>query len=313
MGVDLFFVLSGFLITGILVREKHKSFGGYIGNFYARRARRILPAYFVVLIITALIFGLGWLKYWYLYFGCMNFVAPLGLPEPITLPLLWSLAVEEQFYLLWPLAVYYYLSGKQLIRCAVALLALAPILRYVCTPLFTHHWAVYMLLPFRMDTLATGALIALIWPEMRIRVQSSSSLRWGITGACAVVTLAALVATRYLSTHGFTTYSNTRMGNFGVYEVTLAITTSLFLIALIGQGNKVLSSWPLVWVGQTSYSIYLIHLTAIYLAPKNNALIAAIASLVYATVMWFVVERPILRGGHTRSEEVVPQFKTGAA
>ena len=79
MGVDLFFVLSGFLITGILFNQKNRAFGKYIGGFYQRRAKRILPAYVVVLIITAIIFGIGWLRYWYLYIGAMNFMVPFML------------------------------------------------------------------------------------------------------------------------------------------------------------------------------------------------------------------------------------------
>jgi peptidoglycan/LPS O-acetylase OafA/YrhL len=307
MGVDLFFVLSGFLITGILLDERRKPFGEYIGGFYTRRARRILPPYVAILIITALIFGVGWLRYWYLYIGAMNFLMPLRLTTPNTLPL-WSLAVEEQFYLLWPVAVYY-LSRKHLTRCVLALLLLAPILRCFCTPLFTTHWAVYMLLPFRMDTLAAGALIAIMWPELQKTLNSTPNLKWVIGGSCAAVIAMALLSIRYLGRHGFTTDSNTAMGNFGVYEATLAIVASIFIVALIGIGKKVLSSWPLMWLGRISYSIYLIHLTALYLAPKSSAFMtfvaAAAGTLVYATAMWFLVEKPILNAGHPRTKELV--------
>lgn len=305
MGVDLFFVLSGFLITGILFNGKDKPFGSYIGAFYARRARRILPPYVVVLVITVFIFGVGWLSHWYLYIGAMNFIAPLGIQGPSTIrSTLWSLAVEEQFYLLWPLAVYR-LSREQLVRCSLALLVLAPFLRYVCTPLFSKHWAVYMLLPFRMDTLAAGALLALLWPAMQARLKATPKLQWIIAAGCSIVGTTALLAVYYLSVHGFTTDSNTPIGNFGVYESTLAITASVFLMALIGIGKRLLISWPLVWLGRISYSIYLIHLTALYLVPNHkpviSAIIAATGSLIYATTMWFLVEKPILSGGRTRT------------
>lgn len=304
MGVDLFFVLSGFLITGILFSGKDRPFGSYIGGFYARRARRILPPYAVLLVITAVIFGVSWLRHWYMYIGAMNFFMPLGVQSPVTLQTLWSLAVEEQFYLLWPLAVYR-LSREQLVWCSLALLVLAPILRYVCTPLFSSHWAVYELLLFRMDTLAAGALIALLWPTMRARLECAPKLQWIVAAGCCVISAAALLSVHYLRRHGLTTDSNTPLGNFGVYESTLAIVASVFLMALIGIGKKLLSSWPLIWLGRISYSIYLIHLTALYLAPGHNssasAIAAAVASVLYATLMWFLVEKPILRGGRTRA------------
>jgi peptidoglycan/LPS O-acetylase OafA/YrhL len=67
MGVDLFFVLSGFLITGILISSRQRNLGAYIGHFYERRARRILPPYVLLLVVTSLLFGLGWARHWYLY------------------------------------------------------------------------------------------------------------------------------------------------------------------------------------------------------------------------------------------------------
>jgi peptidoglycan/LPS O-acetylase OafA/YrhL len=291
MGVDLFFVLSGFLITGILLKAKDQTFGSYTGIFYARRARRILPAYFVILAISTVMFGPSWMRYWYLYLGGMNFIPPLHLTGLDTLPL-WSLAVEEQFYLIWPIAVYY-LSRKHLKVCAIALLAIAPTLRFFCTPLFALHWAVYMLVPFRMDTLAMGALIAIVWPDFKTKNQSSR-FKTRIAGECIAVMLAAFATLGFLSRNGLTTNSNTRIANLAVYESTLMIVTGVFVIALIGIGNGFFSFSPLRLLGRISYSVYLFHLTAIYLAPSNNIPIAAAITILYATAMWFLVEKPIL-------------------
>ena len=307
MGVDLFFVLSGFLITGILFNQKRKSFGKYIGSFYQRRAKRILPAYVVVLIITVFLFGVSWLQYWYLYIGGMNFLVPLGLYTPLTLPM-WSLAVEEQFYLLWPLAVFW-LNRKQLIYCASAMLVLAPLLRWVCTPLFHDHFAIYMLLPFRMDTLAAGALIALIWPELEQQLahEGGERLRRTIAGAGAVATGIALFALRFLSAHGDTTTANTRIGNTGIFEAVLVIVTAAFLAVLVGFGKNLLSTWVFQWIGRISYSVYLIHLTALYLAPHHNVMIAVVFTVVYSLVMWFAVENPINNLGHRQPKVLVTQ------
>jgi len=292
MGVDLFFVLSGFLITGILLDGKSKPFGAYIGGFYRRRARRILPAYIVALVIAAALFGVGWLSYWYLYLGAMNLVIPLGLTSLTVLPL-WSLAVEEQFYLIWPVAVYF-LSRRHIAILAVSLLLLAPVLRFIFTPHFISPYSIYMLLPFRMDTLAAGALIAIVWPEIQDRMQKHSELRVRIVIFWSCGFAIALIAALVLNSLGYKPNSGSRIGNTVLLEATLAITTSLFVLTLLGVGKSSLSSRPMVKLGRISYSIYLIHLTALAIAPNNNVVIAAIGSVIYASAMWAFVEEPIL-------------------
>jgi peptidoglycan/LPS O-acetylase OafA/YrhL len=301
MGVDLFFVLSGFLITSILYGSKGGRFRDYIGHFYGRRVRRIVPPYVIVLVISGIVFGVGWLKYWYLYIGAMNFLAPLHLPNLSTLPL-WSLAVEEQFYLFWPFAVFY-LNRKRLVQLTVFLMVLTPVLRYACTPLFAKHWAIYMLLPFRMDTLAAGAFFALTWPQVRERVGASRRLRWAICGCGLLAMAAALVTLELLSRRGVTTYGNTALGNSLIYEMALILVSAVFLLALIGIGRQVLSIWPLVWLGRISYSIYLIHLTVLALLPGHMALPAVGVTLAYAIAMWVLVEAPILGQGRGEKQQ----------
>jgi peptidoglycan/LPS O-acetylase OafA/YrhL len=296
IGVDLFFVLSGFLITGILVNQKTKPFGRYIGHFYARRARRILPPYLILLVLVALIFPGPWLRFWYLYIGGMNFLAPLRLAHLDFLSPLWSLGVEEQFYLLWPLAIFF-LNRKQVIRCAVALLFLAPVLRFVFTPCFDSSWAVYMLLPFRMDTLAAGALLALLWPGLRERLTDSPRLYGQIVWSCAGVFFLSLLGIMAMQRHGYTTYGNTRLGNLIIYEATLAMMVSVFLPVLIGFGRKTLSALPLVWLGRISYSFYLVHLVVLHILLQFYALPALAVSIVYAAISWIFIEKPLLNSG----------------
>ncbi len=304
MGVDLFFVLSGFLITGILFNQKDRPFGEYIGHFYARRARRILPAYVIVLIVTGLLFGFGFLRYWYMFFGLMNFQGTFyaALPAgPPTLPL-WSLAVEEQFYFVWPLLIFALSRRRALIWCMASVVLVAPVLRYVCTPLFASPAPIDQWLPFRMDTMAAGALIALLWPNIRQRINASGSLRAAVIASALLTVACGFGALLVLHHFGIRTSADTPLGNAVLYSLTVMIMSAALLLALTGFGKAVLSSWPLVWLGRISFSLYLIHLTALRLAPRHNPWIALAASLAYSTVMWFVVEKPILASGQSREK-----------
>ena len=286
MGVDLFFILSGFLITGILLKENGRPFASYIGNFYRKRVRRILPPYLVLLILASVIFPGAWLRYWFLYLGGMNFLLPFNLPHLSVLDPLWSLAVEEQFYLLWPLAIFW-LSRRQLIYLSAALIVAAPVLRYFCP--ITNPWGVYMLLPYRMDTLATGSLLALLWPCLQARLPDIR-LAWIAAG----LTTSALVSLGMLTRAHYSTYGNTHLGNLAFYECTLALMTSAFLMALSGCGKRPLSIGPLVWMGKVSYSFYLIHLLALSLVPHHYAVLALAVSILYAALSWYMLEKPIL-------------------
>ncbi len=313
-GVLTFFVISGFLITFLLLKENERTGTVSLKDFYIRRSLRIFPAFYV---------------YWLLVVGTILVVKPSRLPVtqaicsffyvanyyqglhgyPSTLlSHTWSLGVEEQFYLLWPLAVFW-LNRKQLIYCASGMLVVAPVLRWVCTPLFHDHFAIYMLLPFRMDTLAAGALIALIWPELEQRLAHTGGerLRRTIAGVGAVAAVAALFALEALSRHGDITGANTKLGNTGIYEAVLVIVTAAFLAVLLGFGKKLLSTWAFQWIGRISYSVYLIHLTALYLAPNHNVLIAMVMTVVYSLAMWFLVENPINNLGHRPAKVLVTQ------
>src|SRR5580658_6430483 len=139
-GVDIFFVLSGFLITSILM-DGHGKEGAW-SRFYERRALRILPPYLVFLLLATFVFHLRWGKnaLWYGLFA-MNFAEAFNLGVP-GLGILWSLAVEEQFYLFWPIVALRF-SPRIVLRCAVALIVLAPILRGIATPFLHDHSAIY--------------------------------------------------------------------------------------------------------------------------------------------------------------------------
>jgi peptidoglycan/LPS O-acetylase OafA/YrhL len=159
LGVDLFFVLSGFLITGILLDEDRKN---YFGRFYMRRATRILPLAVVYIAVCALAYGHPYGPYFLLaLIFCANLAIPLNVAVPHGPTVLWSLAVEEHFYLVWPV-VALVLKRSALVVVAAAIVLAEPALRYwgVSHGMRADR-AVYQLSWYRFDGLALGALLAL--------------------------------------------------------------------------------------------------------------------------------------------------------
>lgn len=171
-GVDLFFVLSGFLITGILLEARRGS--SYYRAFYGRRVLRIFPLYYAVLVLFLVVVPRidvfayvddFWLPgaereglwYW-LYLSNLQ-VARAGAWQHQTLDITWSLAIEEHFYLLWPFVVRHASERRLLQVCAAAFVG-ALALRVALVAFEVPALAAYVLTPCRLDTLATGAAIA---------------------------------------------------------------------------------------------------------------------------------------------------------
>lgn len=303
IGVDMFFVLSGFLITGILLDLKHKDLKGYFAHFYERRVRRILPPYLMILVVVSLIFGVSWMNRWYMYVGLQNYV--LFFPDPIFEPLnpLWSLAVEEQFYLFWPLAIYF-LSNKKIPYFAILLMILAPMFRVLLTPYDMVHQLVYMALPTRMDCLAMGSLLTFVW-----RSRPDLIRRYGFLGLIPVV-LTPIVMMKLAHYGGWSTFDGTIHGNIFTYEIALSAATGAFLWALGGRYVGILKTTVFQFLGRISYSFYLVHLVMILVWRKfvssryEVAALAFASAIVYSTVSWYWFEKPILAGGNRRAKHI---------
>jgi len=157
-GVDLFFVLSGFLITQILIREKNTS--GYFINFYARRALRIFPLYYLFLFFTFYVFpqpvNFGF-TYWTFLSNVL--ISRMGHFQSPILDVTWSLALEEQFYLIWPFLIWCFTSEQMKKLCIVLFVSA---LSFRLWNYFSQVNALvnYVLLPSRMDSLCAGAWLA---------------------------------------------------------------------------------------------------------------------------------------------------------
>jgi peptidoglycan/LPS O-acetylase OafA/YrhL len=290
MGVDLFFILSGFLITGVLLDRKQETLRVFLGGFYARRTRRILAPYAIFLIVASCFIGIAWTRQWYFYLFLTNLLQPLHIPLPGAFVTLWSLAVEEQFYFLWPLAVYF-LSPRRLRVLCILLIVMAPLLRGLFV--FADDWPAFMLTPFRMDLLATGSLLCLLWRERRESVQ-----RWGARLGIPLA-IAGYAALRVLLHYGIAMNSNTRMSNVLIYEASLVACLGVMLFALGGKGIGWLKMHPLTYIGRVSYSMYLVHMGVILMVfSKLHGWLGVLGSFVltvaYAATLWVLLEKRLL-------------------
>jgi peptidoglycan/LPS O-acetylase OafA/YrhL len=302
-GVDLFFVLSGYLITGILLRLKErKATGGadtgFFGPFYLRRARRILPPYAGFLIMVTLFFSVPWMHvwYWYAFFAANVANAVHRVPVEAMGPL-WSLAVEEQFYFLWPWVVLR-ANQRTLKHIALGVVIAAPILRTICTPFLSSSIPMYALTPFRADTLACGAFIAIseienpAWVRMHRRLAS----------ICAI-TAAIAIAALSLTLHSFRHDLNTVVFNSLGYSLFVVVFGGT-LIWVLGSGkdftSAVLNFKPLRYLGVISYTFYLYHRGVILLVERgiHSRVLVFIVSFVILTALssisWFFFESRIL-------------------
>lgn len=302
MGVDLFFILSGFLITSILLKERQMRFSSYIGHFYERRLRRIVPAYVLILVLACIVYTPAFMRHtWWMYIGLMNFLKPLGLYELTTLPL-WSLAVEEQFYLFWPLVIYR-ASEDTIKRVCVVLMILAPFFRLIAEP-YVNQWAIYMLLPFRMDSLALGALFAMLWPRFKGDATLLAQARHVSMRLVPLVGAACIAIILLFARKGITVYQTSPLGEALLYECTLLLAAGVFVWSMLGVAKPVFEWAPLRWLATLSYTVYLCHLVFLNMMKQVVPTYAAIplgllCTFAYASASWFLIERPLLRQGHS--------------
>lgn len=307
IGVDLFFVLSGFLITGICLDNRGR---GFFRAFYIRRALRIVPAYALLLGILAFVslVATGRLPNGFAWMGTfttnllMARVAGFG-AVPATAAHLWSLAVEEQFYIFWPLIVAL-LPRRMAFAVAVAAIPLALVVRGWLLVIDGSAIGAHVLMPARADTLAIGAVLAFVVRSSRWPAWRGYARRLGLSNA-GLSTLALLVAcfaiTRPLTLPVAIALRYSELGAFfGV------MTASVVGSRGLGSLSRVLDAQPLQWLGTRSYGVYLIHLPvsttmlAAGLAPRTPLdlvgfmFAATIVTCALAELSWRTIERPAL-------------------
>ena len=288
MGVDLFFVLSGFLITGILFDTAHSK--KKMVNFYARRALRIFPLFYGVLAALLLLtplFHFQWHPGHLLYFFYLSNMTGVLAPDlaPIrhwvNLGHLWSLAVEEQFYMLWPFLVWWVRDRKKLLWIILAVLIAGPILRGILLYDGVCYGTISRLLLTRADSLLFGGAVALI---ARGPQGQRLPIRWILIGS--TVCLALLLAFN----HG-PEANSPWMATIG-YSVIAACAACLVYLAQ--RGSKwtatIFDHASLRFFGKYSYGLYIFHgVYFVYLRHMSTALQGIVHSGTLAQILDFAL------------------------
>jgi peptidoglycan/LPS O-acetylase OafA/YrhL len=288
-GVDLFFVLSGFLITGILFDTQDDP--AYYKKFYVRRSLRIFPIYYIFLAVYGLLAFLRFDGHFHL--GHVAFLFYLGYPATLLWPALesvspsvhfthlWSLCAEEQFYVVWPWVISRLRTPFLIIGACLAAISVAPALRTFFVMHDLHAWE-YAFLPSRIDALAVGGLIAIL-------MRGSGKLlaeRWALPMFVASsVCVAAICMVRRTVDH-----ADGLIGTAGFTFIAIAYGALLVLAVRQGGWLAWIFSLPLLRLfGRYSYGIYLFHFPlSEFLSPKREIFISATHSFAIGSITFIV-------------------------
>jgi peptidoglycan/LPS O-acetylase OafA/YrhL len=320
LGVDVFFVLSGYLITDLLVAQWHQHGRLRLGNFWARRARRLLPALATMLVVVtaataiiepsqlaalrpALLAAVTYSSNWWQALHHQSYFTQFGPPPP--LQHLWSLAIEEQFYLVWPLLLIVLVSRFRSRRIRASAAWLCAALSALATTAIYLPGAdpsrVYYGTDTHSSALLIGAALALSWPLRRLRALTADTARVADGLGLAGLALLGWAMGHY------------RGDDRALYPVGLLIAALAAGAVVLAAASPGLVSWvlglpPLRWIGVRSYGIYLWHwpviaLTTAFLARSRSRpgplIWAAEAALAVglAAVSWRWIEQPIIQDG----------------
>lgn len=321
IGVGIFFVISGYLITDQIINQWERNGRMDLADFWIRRARRLLPATIVMLSVVALwllivdptrlnglkggfLSSLFYVNNWWLIFHNVSYFENFGPPSPIGH--LWSLSIEEQFYILWPLLL---VAGLKFVRhrgkLVVWILACAGVSALAMAMLYvpgTDPSRVYYGTDTRMFALLIGCALAVTWPSQKLKdtVTGTSRRRLDIIGGLGLLVLLVLIYR--INEFDDTLYRS----GFLMISIISAVVIAVLAhpASLLG---KMMGCPSLRWIGVRSYSLYIWHYPVIILTspegnPDNSSVLRIILQLVVsfllAALSYKFVEEPIRRGSY---------------
>ena len=319
IGVEVFFVVSGFLITSLMIDEQHVSGKVSLKQFWIRRARRLLPALFTMLIasLVAVTFfakdsapdfrqdvlpALGYFSnWWQIYFVDTPYFAANSLPM---LRHLWSLAVEEQWYVLWPIAFVFVLGNKRIPRwisaVVIGLLAAAVMVGTALAFIADNETRInflYLSTITRSSGLLLGAALACVWHPWKKAVVRFAKMR---SVFADVLALGALATLGYIS--AFMHVADEQLYIGGLAAATIASAVIIAVVVRSGQSlvKRVLSFPLLVEIGRRSYGLYLWHWPIFVVTGARLSSIrlayALTATVVINEVVYQFIETPARKG-----------------
>ena len=275
LGVHIFFVLSGYLITNLLLREYERTSTISLSDFYIRRAFRIFPAAFVFLGVVIFLFWRD--MHWSHIAAAIFYVANMDAFRPWIFGHLWSLSIEEQVYLLWPLTLKKWHRYRRVILLGVMLAT--PAVRAACYA-FKIENGFLGSLPLFADQLAIGCLLAIFGPRMpRIK-------KWVAFPIFVFIVLSPWFPA--------TSPLRTLFGLF-VFRPVLHISIALIVLHVIHNPYWVLNWKPVAWLGKVSYSLYLWQELFCSNASLHYGLFLVLPALACACLSYYLVEQPMLR------------------
>ena len=326
LGVDLFFVLSGYLISSLIIKEYRKTGSLNLYNFYIRRARRLLPAvYFMItvgLVVMVLfnevllrkshldaIFGYIYSSNWWYIFHKLDYFDSFGAQSPFKH--LWSLAIEEQFYMIFPL-LFLLVNGKKKSKDGTYKLNknfLYVVLGLILVSLIAHILLfdinnisrIYFGTDTRAFSLLVGVVGAILYPmeKLHAKVTPQQNIMYSVVSLVSIATLITVMI--------YTSEYNTWLYRGGFLLVAI-----LGLIVIISSGkqhtlmSRLLSFKPVVFIGKISYSLYLWHFPVLVLTTPVSeignpniifVILRVILTFALATASYVFVETPIRKLG----------------
>ena len=343
LGVTVFFVISGYLITGLLTAEWESTGTINLPQFWLRRIRRLFPAIVTVIAVTAAVLsfaspllltkmrpdiipGLFWFENWWYIVRDLSYFEAAGVPSPLTH--FWSLAIEEQFYLVWPvilLGVYKLGAEKKLVRRACLVLAAASALAMALLydPAGDPS-RVYYGTDTRAFSLLIGAWLSFAWPGAQLTEEGTRSVPDRSVALLDVAGVAAFagIVLMCVFVSGY--------ADFMYYGgLVLCSVLSAVVIAVLAHPRslfaRVAALKPFVWIGQRSYGMYLWHFPIIELLQPRNAtalpwwiyLVEIALTIVIAHLSYQFIETPIRREGFVaffrRMRERIPALVAAGA